>query len=270
MLREQDKINYKISTGNFTEDDYVRGREISRKLAESLYKAPEQVDNPYLTQLEQQAKSIQGRDNNPLVEARRAQLQANLDTRRAQLETNARRARESTIGNIAMAGGGRSSVAQQAELDIQKELQNQLNAEEQAMNLEIMAYERELAGADSEELAGINQSINALRTQAAQGQQALETQSQGKIQESVARFDSNLQSLARSRGIELDVNDEKAIEQFVSIARNPDGTVNENFVKTLAPQYQELVRAGVSSGIGRSNFTPKVERIGGTTKAPVY
>lgn len=270
MLREQDKINYKISTGNFTEDDYVRGREISRKLAESLYKAPEQVDNPYLTQLEQQAKSIQGRDNNPLVEARRAQLQANLDTRRAQLETNARRARESTIGNIAMAGGGRSSVAQQAELDIQKELQNQLNAEEQAMNLEIMAYERELAGADSEELAGINQSINALRTQAAQGQQALEAQSQGKIQESVARFDSNLQSLARSRGIELDVNDEKAIEQFVSIARNPDGTVNENFVKTLAPQYQELVRAGVSSGIGRSNFTPKVERIGGTTKAPVY
>jgi len=270
LLKEQDAINYKISTGNFTQDDFVRGREISRKLAESLYKAPEQVDNPYLTQLEQQAKSIQGRDNNPLVEARRAQLQANLDTRRAQLEENARRARESTIGNIAMAGGGRSSVAQQAELDIQKELQNQLNAEEQAMNLEIMAYERELAGADSEELAGINQSINALRTQAAQGQQALEAQSQGKIQESVARFDSNLQSLARSRGIELDVNDEKAIEQFVSIARNPDGTVNENFVKTLAPQYQELVRAGVWSGIGRMNFTPKIERLWGTTKAPIY
>lgn len=270
LLKEQDKINYKISTGNFTEDDYVRGREISRKIAEGMYKAPDQIDNPYLTQLEEQANKVKARDNNPLVEARRAQLQANLDTRRAQLETNARRARESTIGNIAMAGGGRSSVAQQAELDIQKELQNQLNAEEQAMNLEIMAYERELAGADSEELAGINQSINALRTQAAQGQQALEAQSQSKIQESVAKFDSNLQSLARSRGIELDVNDEKAIEQFVSIARNPDGTVNENFVKTLAPQYQELVRAGVSSGIGRSNFTPKVERIGGTTKAPVY
>ena len=29
-----------------------------------------------------------------------------------------------------MAGGGRSSVAQQAELDIQRELTNQLNAEQ--------------------------------------------------------------------------------------------------------------------------------------------
>lgn len=110
-----------------------------------MYKAPEQTTNPYLTQLEEQASNIKERDNNPLVESRRAQLQANLDTRRTQLETNARRARESTIGNIAMSGGGRSSVAQQAELDIQKELQNQLNAEQSAMDLEIMAYERELA-----------------------------------------------------------------------------------------------------------------------------
>jgi hypothetical protein len=105
LLKEQDAINYKISTGSFSQEDFVRGREISRKLAESLYKAPEQVVNPYLTQLEEQASKVSARDNNPLVDARRVQLQANLDTRRAQLEENARRARESTIGNIAMAGG---------------------------------------------------------------------------------------------------------------------------------------------------------------------
>jgi hypothetical protein len=105
LLKEQDAINYKISTGSFSQEDFVRGREISRKLAESLYKAPEQVVNPYLTQLEEQASKVSARDNNPLVDARRVQLQANLDTRRAQLEENARKARESTIGNIAMAGG---------------------------------------------------------------------------------------------------------------------------------------------------------------------
>lgn len=270
LLKEQDAINYKISTGNFTQDDYVRWREINRKLSESLYKAPEQVTNPYLTQLEQQAQSIQSRDNKPLIDARRAQLQSNLNIKRQQLEENARRARESTIGNIAMAGGWRSSVAQQAELDIQRQLQEQLNAEQAAMDLEITAYERELAWAWQKELESINQSINALKTQAAQWQTQLEQQAQAKRMEATSQFDTNLQSIARSKWIELDVNDEKAIEQFVSIARNPDWSANENFIKTLAPQYQELVRAWVSSGIGRMNFTPKVERLWGTTKNPIY
>jgi hypothetical protein len=132
-----------------------------------MYKVPEATTNPIISQLEQQAQSIQSRDGKPMIDVRKAQLQANFDTKRMQLEENARRARESTIGNIAMAGGGRSSVAQQAELDIQKQLQNQLNAEQAAMNLEIMAYERELAGADSQELSNINESINALRQQSA-------------------------------------------------------------------------------------------------------
>ncbi len=132
-----------------------------------MYKVPEATTNPIISQLEQQAQSIQSRDNKPMIDARKTQLQANFDTKKTQLEENARRARESTIGNIAMAGGGRSSVAQQAELDIQRQLQNQLNAEQAAMNLEIMAYERELAGADSQELSNINESINALRQQSA-------------------------------------------------------------------------------------------------------
>jgi hypothetical protein len=42
-------------------------------------------------------------------------------------------------------------------------------------------------------------------------------------------------------------------------------------LKTLSPQYQELVRAGVWSGIGRSAMpAPKIERLWGTTKNPVY
>ena len=105
-----------------------------------------------MTELERRANEVQARDTSSPLEAKRSQLKANFDTRKAYLEENARRARESTIGNIAMAGGGRSSVAQQAELDIQRELTNQLNAEQKAMDLELMAYQAELEGAKSEDL----------------------------------------------------------------------------------------------------------------------
>lgn len=81
----------------------MRGREIARKLAEQMNPTPTMEANPLLTQLEQQAEQLSTRDRNPEVTAKRSMLQSQFDTRRAQLEENARRARESTIGNIAMA-----------------------------------------------------------------------------------------------------------------------------------------------------------------------
>lgn len=273
LLKEQDAINFKIANNSFTQDDYVRGREISRKLAEQMYKVPEAITNPYVSELEAKAQQLKSRDYTPELTARKQQLEANFNIRKNQLEENARRARESTIGNIAMAGGGRSSVAQQAELDIQRQLADQISAEQAAMQQEILAYQRQLEGASSDELSKIYDTINQLKAQSSQWQQQLQQQSLAKQQEAVSQFDTSLQQLAQNRGIKLDINDEKAVEQMVKIARNPDGTVNENFLKTLAPQYQELVKAWVLSGIGIAQpvaFTPKVERIGGTNKSPVY
>lgn len=271
LLKEQDAINYKISTGAYTQDDYVRGREINRKLSESMYQTPEMSVNPQIAELEAKAQALKTKDNNPEVAARREQLQANLNIKKAQLEENARRARESTIGNIAMSWGGRSSVAQQAELDIQKELQNQLNAEQAAMDLEIMAYERQLAGATEEELSSINNSINTLKTQSAQSQMVLEQKNKEQQQASLWEFDKTLQSLAQKQGIKLDVNDEAALSQVINISRNSDWSVNESVVAWLPKEYQALVRAWVTAWVWQKlTSAPKVERIGGTTKAPIY
>lgn len=44
-------------------------------------------------------------------------------------------------------------------------------------------------------------------------------------------------------GLKLDVNDEAALKQFIGIARNPDGSVNEAVVKSLPANYQAIVRA---------------------------
>lgn len=271
LLSEQDKINYKIASWSFTQEDFVRGREISRKLAEQMYKPSETIDNPYLSELERRAKEVSSRDVSSPLEAKRSQLQANFDTRKAYLEENARRARESQIGNIAMAGGGRSSVAQQAELDIQRELQNQLNAEQKAMDLELMAYQQELEWAKSWDLKWLYGQIDELKGQAAQSQMVLDQQRQSKIQEATSQFDSNLKLLAQKSGIQLDANDEKALEQVINISRNPDWTPNEQVIAWLPKEYQLLVRAGVTSGVGKASMpAPKVERIGGTTKAPIY
>lgn len=168
LLKEQDAINYKISTGNYTQDDYVRGREISRKLAETMYQTPEATVNPYVSELEAKAEALKNKDYNPDLEAKRTIIQSQLNIRKAQLEENARRARDSQIGNIAMAGGGRSSVAQQAELDINRQLTDQLNAEQAAADLEMRAYEAQLRGASDEELQGIYKQINELKGTAAQ------------------------------------------------------------------------------------------------------
>ena len=62
-----------------------------------MYKPSETIDNPYLTELERRAKEVSSRDVSSPLEAKRSQLQANFDTRKAYLEENARRARESTI-----------------------------------------------------------------------------------------------------------------------------------------------------------------------------
>lgn len=102
LLKEQDAMNYKISTGSYSQDDYVRAREINRKLSESMYQTPEMAVNPQIAELEAKAEALKNRDSSPEVAARRAQLQANLDIKKAQLEENARRARSSTIGTIAM------------------------------------------------------------------------------------------------------------------------------------------------------------------------
>ena len=271
LLSEQDKINYKIAAWSFTQEDFVRGREISRKLAEQMNQPWEVQSNQYLTELERRANEVQARDTSSPLEAKRSQLQANFDTRKAYLEENARRARESTIGNIAMAGGGRSSVAQQAELDIQRELTNQLNAEQKAMDLELMAYQAELEGAKSEDLKWLYSQIDELKWQAAQSQMVLDQQRLSKIQEATSQFDSNLKLLAQKSGIQLDANDEQALAQVINIARNPDGTPNEEVIAGLPKEYQLLVRAWVSSGVGKANIpAPKVERIGWTTKSPIY
>ena len=271
LLSEQDKINYKIAAWSFTQEDFVRGREISRKLAEQMNKPWEVQSNQYLTELERRANEVQARDTSSPLEAKRSQLKANFDTRKAYLEENARRARESTIGNIAMAGGGRSSVAQQAELDIQRELTNQLNAEQKAMDLELMAYQAELEGAKSEDLKWLYSQIDQLKWQAAQSQMVLDQQRLSKIQEATSQFDSNLKLLAQKSGIQLDANDEQALAQVINIARNPDWTPNEEVIAGLPKEYQLLVRAWVSSWVGKANIpAPKVERIGGTTKSPIY
>ena len=271
LMKEQDAINYKIASGTFTQEDFVRGREINRKLSESMYKTPELQASEYQRELERRAEELKNRNRNPEIEAKRSQLQSQFDTRKAQLEENARRARESTIGNIAMAWGGRSSVAQQAELDIQKELQNQLNAEQRAMDLELLAYQRELEWADSESLQSLYKTIDDLKSQSAQSQMILEQKNKEQIQSSLWEFDKTLQTLAQKQGIKLDVNDEAALQQVINISRNPDWSVNEQVLAWLPREYQALIRAWVISGVGKwLTSAPKVERIWGTARAPIY
>ena len=89
-------------------------------------------------------------------------------------------------------------------------------------------------------------------------------------QEQSTIFWNTLKELVANSGMQLYPNDEKALEQVINIARNTDGSVNEEVIAWLPQQFKALVRAWVMNGVGRTSFTPKVERIGGTTKSPVY
>lgn len=98
------------------------------------------------------------------------------------------------------------------------------------MELELRAYEAQLQGADSEQLQSIYNQINELKGQAAQSQMILNQKAEEQKMASVNSFNQTLQQLATSSGIELDANDEKALEQVINIARNTDGSVNEEVV----------------------------------------
>lgn len=57
----------------------------------------------------------------------------------------------------------------------------------------------------------------------------------------------NLAAAATKSGIEL--GDAKNIQEMAGLARNADGTINEDFVKTLPEDIQAIIRSAAQTSI---------------------
>lgn len=84
-----------------------------------------------------------------------------------------------------------------------------------------------------------------MRGQAAQIQQQLAANAQKINQQQTETFTSTLNDMVAKQqaGIGLDINDEKAFSNIVSLARNPDGSVNEDVLASLPEQYRAIIKA---------------------------
>jgi len=118
------------------------------------------------------------------------------------------------------------------------------------MQAEIALKEAELAGSDGDTLSAINEEISAYRKAAQDWQiEALKSTQEANAKGGASYMDAimNLAAAATKSGIEL--GDAKNIQEMAGLARNADGTINEEFIKTLPADLQAIIRSAAQTSI---------------------
>jgi hypothetical protein len=77
----------------------------------------------------------------------------------------------------------------------------------------------------------------------------------------------NLAAAATKSGIEL--GDAKNIQEMASLAKNADGTINEEFVKTLPEDIQAIIRSAAMTSTGNKE-PAKTQSVGSGKSERVY
>jgi len=77
----------------------------------------------------------------------------------------------------------------------------------------------------------------------------------------------NLAAAATKSGIEL--GDAKNIQEMAGLARNADGTINEDFIKTLPEDIQAIIRSAAMTSTGNKE-PAKTQSVGSGRSEKVY
>jgi len=271
------RMTFRMKTWKVTEEDAVNYNRLTRMLSEQNMNQAGTLDTSEIDRLRAEQEKVKmdrmSQDEQALA-AFKQQQQAQTARRIADVQEWWARQREAAQTATSFSWFGRSTVNAEQQASIEKQTQQAIQYENAAADLAVQKYQAELQGASAEVLDAYNQQIAQAQWQASSIMQNAQAEA-SKINASQSQlFGKTLEDIIANSGIKVDVNDEAALKQFISIARNPDGSVNESVVWSLPANYQAIVRAGVQNGIGATSAIDwskvKFQRIGGTNKAPVY
>ena len=271
------RLTFRMKTGNVTEDDAVNYNRLTRMLGDQNVATAWAIDTAEIDRLRAEQEQVRNQrmsaDEQQLAAFKQAQ-QAQTAQRIAWLQEWGAKQREAAQTATSFSWFGRSTVNAEQQASIEKQTQQAIQYENAASDLAIQKYQAELEGASAEVLDAYDTQIAAAQWAASKINQDLQAEAAKANAAQSQLFGKTLEELIANSGVKVDVNDEAALKQFISIARNADWTVNESVVWSLPANYQAIVRAWVQNGIGKTSAIDwskvKFQRIGGTNKAPIY
>lgn len=198
-------------------------------------------------------------------------MEAQYANQRGELLESGNRQKDAAQGVLSFSGFGRSTAAADQMVQIQKDTDNAINALNSAKEAEIARKRAELAGADGEQLQAIDAQITQYRAAATEWQIDAIKQTQEANQKAGASYMdaiTNLYTAAQGSGIEL--GDAGNIQEMATLARNADGTINEEFVASLPEDIQAIIRSAAMTSKGGGTEAADTISIGSGKSERVY
>lgn len=252
-----------------TEQEYYQALQAQKALqarqASSTNPLQSQIDE-MLRQQQEQKWLEAGRDTSEL-DAYRKQLDQQYGVQRDELLASGERQKTSAQNVYSFSWFGRSSAAANKMADIQKWVDWSIASLNAAKEAAIAAKRAELEWADSETLAALNSRVQQYQDAANKRQiESLQKTAEANQTSGASYIESlnNLMTTASKNG--MDIGNPEDIQIYAQMARNPDWSINEEFVAALPQWMQAIIR---TANIQQSKEAPKIENFG-TTKSPRY
>lgn len=264
------KLQARSVTGKTpTEQEYYQAlqaqKALQAKQTNSANPLQAQMDDLIRQQQEQRGLEA-GRDTNEL-DAYRKQLDQQYGVQRDELLASGERQRTAAQNVYSFSWFGRSSAAANKMADIQQWVDWSIASLNAAKEAAIAAKKAELEWADSETLSALNSRVQQYQDAANKRQMdSLQKTAEANQTSGASYIESlnNLMTTASKNG--MDIWNPEDIQIYAQMARNPDGSINEEFVWALPEWMQAIIR---TANIQQSKEAPKIENFG-TTKNPRY
>lgn len=269
------KLKAKTATGKSPTEQEIYQWYIAEKAFADMQKANVATD-PFadrqseLQKRLEQAQATELSSDAKALEEYKKSLEAQYESSRQELLASWARQKDAAQQVFSFSGFGRSSDAADTAVQIQQKTDSAINNLNLAMQAEIALKEAELAGSDGDTLSAINEEIASYRKAAQDWQiDAIKSTQEANAKGGASYMDAimNLAAAATKSGIEL--GDAKNIQEMASLAKNADGTVNEDFVKTLPEDIQAIIRSAAMTSQGGNGEKPIIENMG-TAKSPKW
>lgn len=264
------KLQARSVTGKTpTEQEYYQALQAQKALQSRQTNSanPLQAQMVDLIRQQQEQRGLEvGRDTNEL-DAYRKQLDQQYGVQRDELLASGERQRTAAQNVYSFSWFGRSSAAANKMADIQQWVDWSIASLNAAKEAAIAAKKAELEWADSETLSALNSRVQQYQDAANKRQMdSLQKTAEANQTSGASYIESlnNLMTTASKNG--MDIWNPEDIQIYAQMARNPDGSINEEFVGALPEWMQAIIR---TANIQQSKEAPKIENFG-TTKNPRY
>ena len=269
------KLKAKTATGKSPTEQEIYQWYIAEKAFADMQKANVATD-PFadrqseLQKRLEQAQATELSSDAKALEEYKKSLEAQYESSRQELLASWARQKDAAQQVFSFSGFGRSSDAADTAVQIQQKTDSAINNLNLAMQAEIALKEAELAGSDGDTLSAINEEIASYRKAAQDWQiDAIKSTQEANAKWGASYMDAimNLAAAATKSGIEL--GDAKNIQEMASLAKNADGTVNEDFVKTLPEDIQAIIRSAAMTSTWNKE-PAKTQSVGSWKSERVY